>query len=249
MKKFLSLFIFLIFVIPVLRGQDGAVPLSHFRESREIENQSLAICQDGDGVMLFANRRGIMTFDGVNWDFIRMPAVPYSLMFNKNTRKVYAGCDNNYGYIDKDEKGFSRYISLSGDSAETGLVTNIFFTDSTVYFYSESIIRRHNLMTGEFEKKFETNFEAELSFLKSQHYSYAILGCTHYPLVRDRIEKFLNLKTISPCSHVAQRVADLTKNADSEKLPVEDFFNFLSTSNNLWIQKKRESLYGPFQRK
>lgn len=107
----------------------------------------------------------------------------------------------------------------------------------------------HQGHDSEFEKNFETNFEAELSFLKSQHYSYAILGCTHYPLVRDRIEKFLNLKTISPCSHVAQRVADLTKNADSEKLPVEDFFNFLSTSNNLWIQKKRESLYGPFQRK
>ncbi|HAM09464.1 MAG TPA: hypothetical protein DCP74_04120, partial [Bacteroidales bacterium] len=138
-----------------IQAQEGALLLTHYKESRNIEDQSWAICQDEHSVMMFANRRGIMTFDGVKWDFIRMPAVPYSIRNNRQTGKVYAGCNNNYGYLDKDEKGFFRYISLSGDSTETGLVTNIFFTDSTVYFYSENVISRHNLMTGKLEKKFE----------------------------------------------------------------------------------------------
>lgn len=105
---------------------------------------------------------------------------------------------------------------------------------------------------NEAEKEFEKNIEKELSFLKAHHYAYAILGCTHYPLVRDKIERLLELKALSPCSHVAQRVVDLTKNKD-EPQTVEEapstFFNFLSTTNNLWIQKTRESLYGPFKGK
>jgi glutamate racemase len=105
--------------------------------------------------------------------------------------------------------------------------------------------------------EFEKSIEDELSFLKSHHYAYAILGCTHYPLVRGHIEKILDLKAISPCSHVAQRVVDLTsKKVESRKVESSvlgtghsEFFNFLSTTNNLWIQKKRESLHGPFKGK
>lgn len=105
----------------------------------------------------------------------------------------------------------------------------------------------------EAKSEFDKNFESELSFLKFENYAYAILGCTHYPLVKEEIEKFLNLKTISPCSHVAQRVADLirlkNKSIEIVKTLEEGFFNYLSTSNNIWTEQKRESFYGPFQRK
>ncbi len=98
------------------------------------------------------------------------------------------------------------------------------------------------------EKKFDKQLEDELSFLRPHQYDYAILGCTHYPLVRDRIENFLNLKTISPDAHVAGRVVDLmTKNQSRSTNAPPDFFHFLSTNNNLWIKKKRDSLYGPFK--
>ena len=100
-------------------------------------------------------------------------------------------------------------------------------------------------------EEFQKQIEDELIFLKDHHYSYAILGCTHYPLVRDLIESLLDLKAISPCSHVAQRVADLIsyKSEDSANHEEFKFFNFLSTSNNLWTQKNRETLKGPFKGK
>jgi glutamate racemase len=105
----------------------------------------------------------------------------------------------------------------------------------------------------EHKEEFEKNFDSELSFLKPLHYSYAILGCTHYPLVRAEIENLLQLKTISPCAYVAQRVTDLvysgSRGQAAQDLVTEDFFYYYSTSHNLWIQKKRESFYGPFQRK
>ncbi len=38
-----------------------------------------------------------------------------------------------------------------GDSAQVGIISRIIFTDSTVYFYSEQSISRHNIKTGKLE--------------------------------------------------------------------------------------------------
>ncbi len=155
MKK---LFFFLLLSAAItdsLFAQEGATLLNNFQESSEPEDQSWAICQDGYNTMLFANRRGIMTFDGQKWDFVMMPAVPYSLSYSDSDNRVYAGCDNNYGYLEKDDKGFYHFVSLAGDSAAVGLISRIILTDSTVWFYSESSISRHNLKTGVLEKRFE----------------------------------------------------------------------------------------------
>lgn len=99
-------------------------------------------------------------------------------------------------------------------------------------------------------KKFQEDFEEEMRFLKGKQYAYAILGCTHYPLVRDRLETFLQLKTISPDAHVANRVVNLLwpeKQQATASPTMKDDFYFLSSKNNQWILKKRSELYGPFR--
>lgn len=101
-------------------------------------------------------------------------------------------------------------------------------------------------LTDEDKIIFQKNVQEELTHLKDHQYAYAILGCTHYPLVRDSIESFVNIKTISPDAHVAQRVVELTQ-SKSQTFTNEDFFYYLSTTQNIWITKKRESLYGPFK--
>ena len=150
MKKILSLVSFLL-ISYTLKAQEGAPLLTNFKESSEIENQSWAICQDDNNVMLFANRRGILTFDGQSWNPIPISTIPYSLKYNPRERRVYVGGDNNYGYLARDEMGIYRYYSISGDSSSTGQISRILFTDSTVYFYSEHSINRHNLKSGKLE--------------------------------------------------------------------------------------------------
>jgi serine phosphatase RsbU (regulator of sigma subunit) len=150
MKKILSL-ASLIFLALNLKAQQGAPLLTNFKESNEIENQSWAICQDDNNVMLFANRRGILTFDGQSWNFIPIPAIPYTLKYDPKERRVYVGGDNNYGYLSRDDKGIYRYYSISGDSASLGLISKILLTDSTIYFYGEQTISRHNIRTGNLE--------------------------------------------------------------------------------------------------
>jgi serine phosphatase RsbU (regulator of sigma subunit) len=146
-------FLFIYFIANSLSAQKGAPLLTHYNESREIENQSWSICQDEYNVMLFANRRGIMTFDGQDWNIIPMPSVPYIIRYNKVNKKVYVGCENNYGYIEKNETGIYEFHSILTDSAQVGLISKIIFTDSTVVFYGESSVSRHNIKTSELEKR------------------------------------------------------------------------------------------------
>jgi serine phosphatase RsbU (regulator of sigma subunit) len=150
MKKMLSL-VSLVLLTCALKAQQGAPLLTNFKENNEIENQNWAICQDDKNVMLFANRRGILTFDGQRYNLIPIPTIPYSLKYHPQEKKVYVGGENNYGYIARDDKGFYRYFSISGDSASVGVISRIIFTDSAIYFYGEQSISRHNIKSGKLE--------------------------------------------------------------------------------------------------
>jgi serine phosphatase RsbU (regulator of sigma subunit) len=150
-RKIFLLLVSLVLIFYDLEAQEGAPLLTNFKESNEIENQNWAICQDDKNVMLFSNRRGILTFDGQSWNFIPIPTIPNSLVYNPKEGKVYVGGENNYGYLARDEKGIYRYFSVSGDSASIGLISRILFTDSTIYFYGDRSISRHNIKTGKLE--------------------------------------------------------------------------------------------------
>jgi len=140
----------LLLVAGSLYGQNGGLLLSNYSENKEIENQSWAICQDENNVMMFANIRGILTFDGQgqNFNLINIPVIPYSLRFNSQARKVFVGGDNNYGYLKRDEKGLYQFVSLKSDSVVTGIISRIVFTDSTVWFCGEKSLSEHYLSNG-----------------------------------------------------------------------------------------------------
>jgi len=155
MKKFVILVSFL-FVGSLLNAQQGAPLLTHFYESRDIENQNWAICQDEYNVMLFANRKGISSFDGQDWTPIRIPVIPYTMRANPQNGKIFVGGENSYGYIEKDEAGVYKYIPVSGDEAGIGVITRIIFSDSVVWFYGEQSVSRHNLVDYKLELRLKS---------------------------------------------------------------------------------------------
>ncbi|MCE5345853.1 MAG: SpoIIE family protein phosphatase [Bacteroidales bacterium] len=150
MKKIFSL-VSLFAIVYILPAQEGSPLLTHFKESREIENQNWAICQDVNHVMMFANRKGILSFDGQNWLSIRMPVIPFSMQANPDDGKIFVGGDNNFGFLEEDQKGSYKYVSLSGDSLNVGVITKITFTDSLVWFYGDRSVSRYNLKDGKLE--------------------------------------------------------------------------------------------------
>jgi serine phosphatase RsbU (regulator of sigma subunit) len=151
--RIFSLFFLMIISLPV-RAQIGTPILTDYNPCKSIEDQSYAICQDSYNVMMFAYRRGILTFDGKDWNQIQLPVIPSFIKFNPGDKKVYVGSDNNYGFLERDELGIYKYFSLNLDSAPVGLVSQILFTDSTVYFYAEHTISRHSLFSGNLQKRF-----------------------------------------------------------------------------------------------
>lgn len=164
MKKLLLLTIILSFFLKIT-AQEGAPLLTHFKESREIENQSWAISQDNNRIMLFANRKGILTFDGQEWVPVRIPTIPYAMNNDPLSRKIYVGGENNYGFLEKDMLGEYKYISLSGDSADLGIVTKIVFNDSVVWFCGAQTISRHNIATGELTLRIKAKDDSQWSGL------------------------------------------------------------------------------------
>ena len=150
MGKIFSL-VYLLLTSIVLSAQEGAPLLTHYKESREIENQSWAICQDQNMVMLFANRKGILAFDGEEWLALSIPIIPFSMQLNPKDNRIYVGGDNSYGFLEKDKMGSYSYTSLSGDSADVGVVTKIIFSNSLTWFYGEKTISCHNNKTNKLE--------------------------------------------------------------------------------------------------
>ena len=127
------------------KAQDGTPFITHFKECKEIETQNWSISQDDQNVMLFANRRGILSFDGQNWELQKLPFIPFALKKSPVDHRVYVGANNNYGYLEKNAKGILEYKSMVSDSVDLGIITKIIFTDSTIFFYGENSISRHSI--------------------------------------------------------------------------------------------------------
>lgn len=96
-------------------------------------------------------------------------------------------------------------------------------------YKSPSLINESSQLRQEIEK--------ELQDLTDKNFQFAILGCTHYPLVKNEIEEILKLQAISPCPYVAQRVFDLLKDKRHDSMiekNVSSTFEFKSTLKNAW---------------
>lgn len=100
----------------------------------------------------------------------------------------------------------------------------------------------------EYEGEFDKLLVSELEPLQGKQYTHAILGCTHYPLVRNKIEDVLKLKALSPCPYVAQRVRELSVKPGEVPGDISETFEFYSSSKPEWVKKNRSDFYYPFKK-
>ncbi|OQY05860.1 MAG: hypothetical protein B6I20_00195 [Bacteroidetes bacterium 4572_117] len=110
--------------------------ITNYNFELDANDQIWAIIQDKSGAMLFGSKNGLIVFDGREWDMIKMPYVPLVMAYLDNTDKILVGCENDYGYLEKDKKGSYKYISLIAKELNTGDITQIEITDNEVFFYS-----------------------------------------------------------------------------------------------------------------
>ena len=154
LKIFRNLFLFtcLIFLSNSVFSQEGTPLITNFSFGESsIDNESWALAQDFDGQMLFANRRGIVTFDGIKWNTIITPSVPLSLYFDPISATVFVGCKNNIGFLHKEDNGVYKYVSLT-TKGNVGEVKQIASINQDIYFYSVAGITRFNTESKDLKK-------------------------------------------------------------------------------------------------
>jgi class 3 adenylate cyclase/ligand-binding sensor domain-containing protein len=129
-------------------SQEGTPLITNFTFGEtSIDNESWAMAQDNEGQMLFANRRGIVSFDGVRWNTILTPSAPLSLFYDDITSQVFVGCKNNIGVLVKGDDGVYKYASLFAGRRNVGDIEMVTSLNGAIFFYSSEYITSFNLST------------------------------------------------------------------------------------------------------
>jgi ligand-binding sensor domain-containing protein/DNA-binding CsgD family transcriptional regulator len=74
--------------------------------------QNWEIQQDIFGKMYFANNEGLLTFDGANWNIVKVDnkTIVHSILIDGE--RIYVGSQGDFGYFQPSTKGVLQYVSL-----------------------------------------------------------------------------------------------------------------------------------------
>ncbi len=145
--RFLTLLLSISLTISIF-GQEGTPLITNFTLGEtSIDNESWAMAQDNEGQMMFANRRGIVSFDGMKWTTILTPSVPLSLYFDDDSDQIFVGCKNNIGLLVKGDDGVYQYASLVAGGRSVGDIETITALNGEIYFYSSQYISSFDVET------------------------------------------------------------------------------------------------------
>lgn len=110
--------------------------------------QNWAVTQDHRGLIYIGNAQGILEYDGVSWRLILLPnnAVVRSLATDADG-KVYAGAENEFGYLAPDSAGQLHYTSLvphlEPEDRKFNEVWKVHPTSEGVYFRTANALFRY----------------------------------------------------------------------------------------------------------
>ena len=112
---------------------------NHKPDINNIDNTNFQIIQDQQGLMYFANRAGVLVYDGVEWDFYGTPGAALAMTFGRGGEK-YVACLNDFGKIDYHDNGI-KYVSLSGEFGKSiGMIYQAVHFRNQVIFVGENIL-------------------------------------------------------------------------------------------------------------
>ena len=133
----------------ILMGQVpdiGSLPVTNFtRSDYQGGTQNWSIKQDERGIVYFANNKGLLEFDGTNWELTSLPngTIVRSIGLDKRGR-VYLGGQNEFGYLERQGMGKPKYVSLlekvPDEFKNFADVWKIFIKVDGIYFCTEEAI-------------------------------------------------------------------------------------------------------------
>jgi hypothetical protein len=118
------------------RAQTGNFFLSHYTPSDErIDYLTFSMMQDDRGVLYFANKNGVLEFDGRNWNLVPTPGPVYTLV--AAGQEVFVGGFKGFGKLTLGRENTRKYEPLSTAQPEPVQVTASLFVKNKLYFLAE----------------------------------------------------------------------------------------------------------------
>ncbi len=140
--------VLLLFYIPVVAQfvSIGSPSVTNFsRIDYQAGTQNWFINQGKDGLLYFANNKGLLEFDGTNWQTFQLPnrTIVRSFYFAEDG-KLYIGGQDELGYLKPNREGKKDYTSLTPLIPETlesfEDIWKIFSLEEEIFFCSEKAI-------------------------------------------------------------------------------------------------------------
>lgn len=149
--RLLFVFLFVFFISPlILLGQSGNYFLSHHSPSDEnIDYLSFDIVQNGKGVIYFANKSGVVEFDGRNWNVIEAPGAIYSLAIGEGD-ELYVGGLTGFGKLALDDDNNLAYQGVASANNQKNIFKCVSL-NGVVYFINDANLFGYNSKTQSVE--------------------------------------------------------------------------------------------------
>ncbi|MEM6517121.1 MAG: triple tyrosine motif-containing protein [Bacteroidota bacterium] len=154
MRHYLKILILLVTSIR-LSSQEIPPIASYTTEDYQAENQNWSISQGENKFIYAANNKGLLEFNGANWQLYASPNETIMRSVNVVGDKIYTGCYMEFGFWQRNNLGRLNYTSLS-ESIYSELATdeqfwNIIALDDWILFQSFNRIYIYNAVTKDFK--------------------------------------------------------------------------------------------------
>jgi AraC family chitin signaling transcriptional activator len=113
MYKYLLLLILLFFGGLFVNAQEFPPINIYSPQDYNAENQNWSISQGSNKFIYVANNKGLLEFNGSNWQLYKSPNQTIQRSVEVINDKIYAGYYMDFGYWQKDDYGLLNYTSLS----------------------------------------------------------------------------------------------------------------------------------------
>ncbi len=136
----LTLSLFFVCHSYLLFAQSGNFYLKNYQNPLATTDQlNRAVLSAQDGVMYFANTRGIITYDGAVWDLIQTQSTPHIITQAPNGT-IFVACRQHFGYLRKNELGIISYEIIASTYPEEAIMQKIIIYQAHIYFFSEKAL-------------------------------------------------------------------------------------------------------------
>ncbi len=113
-------------------------------EIEDVSFENYSIVTGEKGTIYIANPKGIIKYDGINWELFPAPFSPVILSYDNKNSRLLVGGEGGYGYLQKQNSGKYGFVSLYIDEDGGFIISDIVKNNKKVLFYSEKSVSIHD---------------------------------------------------------------------------------------------------------